>query len=181
VLDLTHYPALAGLWTYWRSRCDGMRLPARAAIDPVAIPRLLPHLQFLDRVEKGEFRYRLTGTAVVASFGLDPTGRLIAEVPPAPSLAIAHKHYSQAWASGRPLWSRNKYATRGGAEKIVTRVVLPLAEDGQCVSSLLTGQIFEGVCATYERTGVDWHGRPTDAWGLLSLLHASAEQAAAVA
>ena len=164
--DLAQHPVLYQLWAYWRAQRKGLRLPARHDIDPVEIPALLPHLQFVERVEDGEFRYRLTGGAVVDGFGVNPTGKLIRDVLPPARLAVARRHYSKVWDSARPIWSRNRYEAASGLEQIVTRIILPLADDGKAVNALLLGQIFEGRW-TFRRTDVDWHIRGSDDWGFL--------------
>ena len=33
---------------YWRGKCDGRAMPARADIDPLEIPRLLPYVYLVD-------------------------------------------------------------------------------------------------------------------------------------
>jgi hypothetical protein len=64
---------------HWRSKSAGC-LPARQAIDPVEIPRLLPHLLITD-IERDPLRvrYRLVGTRVVEASGADFTNRYLDE------------------------------------------------------------------------------------------------------
>ncbi len=50
-------------------------MPARRDIDPVEVPTLLPHLQLIEIVAGGRFRYRLIGTALAEAFGRDYTGQ----------------------------------------------------------------------------------------------------------
>src|SRR5690348_17873717 len=59
---------LSGLLAYWRGKLRGRAMPRRADIDPAEIPRLLPHLQLVERID-GRYRYRLAGTAIVAAYG----------------------------------------------------------------------------------------------------------------
>jgi hypothetical protein len=165
---LMHQAVLAELWAYWNEKRRGVLLPSRDDIDPVQIPTLLPHLQIMDRTAEGEFCYRLAGTAVASGYGRDPTGKLVREVLSPERLVIALARYGKAWSSGRPLWSRNRYAAPGGAEQIVTRIILPLAEDGRAVNMLLLGQTFEGIWTSFGRTGVDWTLRGAEEWGFLT-------------
>ena len=68
-------PVVHAALDYWRSKCGVERLPSRRDIDPVEIPRLLPHI-LLSEIWQEPFlvRYRLTGTALVEIYGFDYTG-----------------------------------------------------------------------------------------------------------
>lgn len=168
MFDLAQHPVLAGLWDYWHSKRRGRLLPARRDIDPTEIPNLLPHLQLIDRTEDAEFRYRLTGTAVVDAFGSDPRGRLIKDVLPPARLEPARRHLSTVWSTGRPIWTRGRYTTPFGAEQVATRVVLPLADDGRAVCVVVIGVFTETSHVFCARTGLDWDLQPDYAWGFLS-------------
>ena len=63
-------------YTYWRSKAKDGQLPARSDINPVDIPRLMPHVVILDvrREPVLDFRYRLIGTYVVEHLCADRTG-----------------------------------------------------------------------------------------------------------
>jgi hypothetical protein len=71
-------PRIEALYRYWQSKCVGGSLPARAAIDPIEIPRLLPYL-VISEVEASPLRvrYRLVGTRVVEDHGSDFTNRYL--------------------------------------------------------------------------------------------------------
>lgn len=75
-------PLLRAVYDFCAARRGARRMPARADIDPVELPRFaLPNLVLLDIFEGGErFRWRLTGTGVVDRFGRDATGRFGEEV-----------------------------------------------------------------------------------------------------
>jgi hypothetical protein len=137
-------PVLSALWRYWEQQRGSRAMPRRRDIDPVEIPRLLPHLLLIERAQDGRYRYRLAGTAVVDAYGRELTGRLVDEVIPAPRRAIAERHYSTVFTTSRPIFVRNKYAPRNATEFVVSRIVLPLStDDGASVYQLLMGQTFE--------------------------------------
>jgi hypothetical protein len=52
-------------------------MPCKRDVDPTEMPReLLPSLQIIDVIDGGErFRYRLVGTALVAAYGEEFTGK----------------------------------------------------------------------------------------------------------
>ncbi|MDA0262380.1 MAG: PAS domain-containing protein [Proteobacteria bacterium] len=69
-------------YTYWRSKAKDGQLPARSDINPVDIPRLMPHVVILDvrREPVLDFRYRLIGTYVVEHLCADRTGSWLSEI-----------------------------------------------------------------------------------------------------
>ena len=133
---------LSGLLSYWRSKLAGRAMPRRADIEPTEIPQLLPNLQLVDRVD-GRFRYRLAGTAIVAAYGGELTGRFVDEIIPPGRRAVAERHYTMVYESMRPLFVRNKYTTTRDVDIVASRVILPLSEDGTSVSMLVMAQTFE--------------------------------------
>jgi hypothetical protein len=63
----TAKPEIVALFDYWRSKAPAEgTLPGRRHIDPLDVPRLLPHIWLVDVVdEPRRFRVRLLGTALV--------------------------------------------------------------------------------------------------------------------
>ena len=79
--------AIKRMYGYWRSKCAGDRLPPRRAIDPVEIPRLLPHITIVEVVpDERRYVYRLVGTKEVEIRGRDPTGKSVLDGFFGPSL-----------------------------------------------------------------------------------------------
>jgi hypothetical protein len=61
---------------YWRRCLFHDRWPARAAIDPLEMPRqVLPHLMITQRPSAGSEVVRLAGTHIVDHLGYDPSRR----------------------------------------------------------------------------------------------------------
>jgi hypothetical protein len=133
---------LSALLAYWRSKLAGRAMPRRADIEPTEIPQLLPHLQLVDRVD-GRYRYRLAGTAIVAAYGNELTGKFVDEIIPPGRRAVAEGHYNTVYQSKRPIFVRNKYTTTRDIDIMASRVILPLSEEGATVSMVVTGQTFE--------------------------------------
>src|SRR5436853_6265212 len=67
-------------YEYWRRKAGARPLPSRADIDPVEIPRLLPHIMLVDVMGAALYRYRLIGTEIAAAMGVNATGRLFHEM-----------------------------------------------------------------------------------------------------
>ena len=86
--------AIKRMYGYWRSKCEGDRLPARRAIDPVEIPRFLPQITIVEVVpDARRYVYRLVGTKEVEIRGRDPTGKSVLDGFFGPSLDDALSCY----------------------------------------------------------------------------------------
>jgi hypothetical protein len=127
---------LSALLDYWRSKCRGRPMPARTDIDPAEIPALLPYLMLLD-MPKGRIRYRLAGEVVEREYGLALAGKHVEDVVPRQRLAFALSTYDKVIESGRPLVCRSNFITPNGLERVVTRLILPLADEGETMMILV--------------------------------------------
>jgi hypothetical protein len=135
-------PILSSLWRYWDAKRGRRRMPLRRDIEPAEIPRLLPHVQLVDRVEGKGFRYRLTGSAIAQGYGFDATGKFTQEMLAPARHKVASGHYALVYDTGRPLFARNRYIKRSLALVMISRIILPLSLDGQSVGMLLLGHSF---------------------------------------
>jgi hypothetical protein len=134
---------LAELYDYWRAKRGGRFAPSRADIDPVEIPRLLPHLMLVDVVDGGaRFRYRLAGTEIESRFGCSMVGRYIDEMMRGRYSDYLHDLYRELLASRRPLYSESAYASDDSAPLQARRLMLPLSADGSVIDMVLAGQWF---------------------------------------
>jgi len=148
VLADCHDPILEGALAYWRRLAAGGRLPRRRDIDPSQIPRLLPHLQLIDVVDAGaRFRYRLVGTALVAAFGKEYTGKYLDELFAGDRLANASRVYSIVCSRQRPVFLRNRYSTTRDLQMIANRLYMPLSDDGASVNVIFGVLTFEWGCS----------------------------------
>ena len=81
--------AVRAAFDYWQGKCAAGGLPASRALDPLDMPRLLPHLLLKDvRRDPWDFRYRVVGTLVREHSRHDWTGKWMSEIDgqgPAPS------------------------------------------------------------------------------------------------
>jgi len=138
----TCLPNVAQIFHYWDARRGNRRMPCRADLDPVDIPRLLAGILLID-VEGvdddgiGIYRYRVVGTREVQSRGHDPTGRLVVEGYFAETLQEAIATYELVRRDGcflfEPLrfWSEDKHWVDEDS------IALPLSEDGETVTQIL--------------------------------------------
>ena len=141
-------PVLQPLLAYWKSRAGDRPLPARADIDPLDIPRLLPFLYLVD-VEPltggtmpHRFRYRLVGTGIVERNGRDPTGRYLDDFENRPFHETIMADYARCATEKRPVAATRRFMDATGRHWPYQRLVLPLSENGQDVNMLLGGNAF---------------------------------------
>ena len=130
--------AIKQMYRYWRSKCGEGRMPQRGAIDPVDIPRLLPHITIVEVVpDERRYVYRLVGTKEVEIRGRDPTGRSVIEGFFGPSLDDALGCYDAVVRTRAPHYDDAPYITPDGRYSDDETLFLPLSEDGETVSRIL--------------------------------------------
>ncbi len=137
-------PVLVELYRYWVERCAGRRAPARADIDPVDIPHLLPHVLLTEVVDAGgRLRIRLAGTKVEERYGCALTNRLIDEILHGPYLDYLQDLYRKLLDSFAPNYSECLFAPDKVRTLRVKRLMLPLSDDQKTVNMVLAGMVYE--------------------------------------
>ncbi len=134
------HPRIRAVFDYWRGMGPELRLPGRQHFDPLAIPRIMPHVWMLDVArDPYRFRYRLAGTREVQTLGRDPTGEWMDDMHPILKTDAARiARYVFAAETGTPTWRRGTVTfIHDKDHQIVENVVLPLARDGATVDMLL--------------------------------------------
>jgi hypothetical protein len=130
--------AIQQMYHYWRSKCEGERLPRRRAIDPVEIPRFLPQITIVEVVpDERRYVYRLVGTKEVEIRGRDPTGKSVLDGFFGPSLDDALSCYNTVVATRLPHYDDSPYITPDGRFSDDETLFLPLSEDGETVNRIL--------------------------------------------
>lgn len=126
-------------YSYWRGKVIGDRLPSRSDIDPVDIPQLMPHAVILDvrREPELDFRYRLIGTYVAEHLFKDHTGSWFSEIEYQRAPSTIWQNCAHVIETGKPLLPETPYVGPNQGFKSVEDVILPLADDGETVDSLL--------------------------------------------
>jgi hypothetical protein len=134
----------AGL-AYWRSKACG-RLPVRADIDPLDMPRsILPHVMLVDLVGPGRRpRYRLIGCALADRTGLMPVGRFADEaLTHAPYRDYIGSLYADAIDHGGPLFARCAHSVPDRPSWLAERLLLPLVGPDGAPAMMLVVQDYE--------------------------------------
>lgn len=126
---------LRRLADYWFARCSEDSVPARAAIDPVDFPDLLPNIMLIERViEEGHdrYRFRLAGTDIAHYTGRELTGRFLDEVVPTDYYDYVRQMNRVALSRRQPIYSSSLYHDSGDFVNAITyRLIMPLTSTGQ--------------------------------------------------
>ncbi|WPZ32839.1 PAS domain-containing protein [Thalassobaculum sp. OXR-137] len=132
-------PIVRDAYAYWAGKRRGCLLPARADIDPVDIPRLLPHVSLVEReAATGRYRYRLFGSALVEILGREPTGKYLDEIYPDFESSESRRYRDQVFEMGKPSHRIGRPSLRFPKDFVsVERLYLPLAEDGRRVNMVM--------------------------------------------
>src|ERR1700693_1844027 len=123
-------PVLGAVLAYWERKRGSQTMPRRQDIDPTEIPRLLPHLQFVEATPDHGFRYRLIGTALAEAFGHDYTGQHVDDLFPGERGTFIRGIYDLVCASPAAIFVRTKYLTQKRIDLVANRLYMPLSEDG---------------------------------------------------
>ncbi|EDP65379.1 hypothetical protein BAL199_12001 [alpha proteobacterium BAL199] len=131
-------PILRPLWHYWSERRRSRQCPARADIDPVDIPQLLPHIGLIDvEVDGPRFKYRLIGTRMNEIFGQNFSGSYLDESKNGQYAIFLHNLYAEAAGERRGLFSETVFGYRDSRHLTVHRLILPLAENDESPVTML--------------------------------------------
>ena len=135
----TCHPGTITLYNYWLAKCHNRKMPARADIDPVEMPRqVLPGICIVDVVDdERRYVYRLVGTGEVEARGNDPTGKSVLEGFFGPSAEDALGWYDKVVETRSPVLDPTPFTAPNGKWITDETLFLPLSDDGVTVSKIL--------------------------------------------
>jgi hypothetical protein len=128
---------LAQLLGMWRGARAGWRLPACESLDPFEtfnIARGRAHIVETRDADPPGYRFRLWGAA--SSFESSHTDQTLAQMPPSMMRDAAIEDYREVVTTREPTYQLIHLAANGQAYSY-SRLLLPLAADGQRVDKLL--------------------------------------------
>lgn len=127
-------PVLAAIYAYWQGLSGGRSVVAWSEIAPERIPRkALPYVIAAQRVPNGDYRYRLSGTAVDAVVGAVPQGRYLSELPLDRGEAV-RRDFDRAIDELRPVLSSFPMCTPANQYPETKRLIFPVASRGPVAS-----------------------------------------------
>jgi len=138
-------PRLQEAYDYWERKASLRGLPSRLDIDPVEIPRLLPHLMLVDVLPPSQYRYRLIGTEIAAAQGMNATGKYVHEMLKDDGYrAYVLDLYDSVVRDRRAIYTESVFLSMrdGATERNTKRLMLPLSSDGERVNMVFVVQVF---------------------------------------
>jgi len=143
-VDAPRTPILVALHAYWLAKRGERALPSRNDINPAEIKSLLPHVILYDAAPALRYRIRLVGEAIVQFVGANMTGRdATARLEAGPAammreiLDTVAETRAPRFRAGKAYWWREK------AYRDFEACFLPLAPEGQAVTIILGGIVFD--------------------------------------
>jgi len=143
------------IFTYWASRREGDRLPARSSIHPSHFKRHLPTVSLIDvRSNPRDYSLRLAGTGLYSVYGGEITGKRIGEVYGAEPAVYWRAELDKIVATRQPGIGVHSLAWRGSPHLSIVWLRMPLASDGDRVNMILGYDVVVGGASDWDRTGI---------------------------
>jgi hypothetical protein len=137
-------PRLREAYAYWDAKRKNKLMPARADIDPVEMPRLLPYIILIDVVgEPLDFRYRLIGTQACSIMRRDFTGQFFSKIPGNEKESALWRGCDAVVGSKAPMYWQLPYVGPDRFLRDYENVLLPLSNDGVKVTMIFKVITFE--------------------------------------
>ncbi|HLG86107.1 MAG TPA: hypothetical protein VKZ79_02810 [Alphaproteobacteria bacterium] len=132
-------PVLAAVLALWESKRGERFAPHPSELDAFVLPPIvLPRVALVDVIEGGaRFRFRLVGSAVALSSGVDYTGRYVDEALSGPVKESVLRHYAAVVRERRPAFAVAEYRVPGEQNVKNSRLAVPLTLTGETVDRLL--------------------------------------------
>lgn len=146
-----NFAPIVGLW---ESRRPGPGLlPARQNFD---MPDFGPWIGWVSiyQIEYGapiRFKIRLAGVQVTMIERADNTGRFLDEVFPPAEFPDVHAPYFEALETRLPVTLERRVPTKFGVEKTLSKLVLPVADDGRRSDRFINILHYSDIGDLYER------------------------------
>jgi hypothetical protein len=126
------------LFDYWLQSAGQRPMPARSDLDPLKVPRLLPHLGLIDvRDGVDQALFRLAGTRLHDIYGQEITGKRIDEVFSGDCAAYWSRIHIRVVEQGLPAHGVVRGPAQGRDHVVLFWLRLPLSEDGGRVDRIL--------------------------------------------
>ena len=140
-IDMPCDTDIRAIYEYWDQLRDGRPMPARADIDPTAIPKLLPYLFMYNVLPDGTgFTIRLVGEELIHSAGSNPVGQAAGSTmtPQGAEMIVkilcaVVEEQAPKFRAGRMYWHPKRPYRHFEA------CLLPLSSDGQTVDIIFGG------------------------------------------
>jgi hypothetical protein len=133
---LTSHPETDALRAAWEETRGNKTLPTRAAFNLAQLKRWMPHISIADVLSDSQFQFSLFGEDLADVYGQDLTGSLLSDLTPSDIWSVVLQHYAEVVKTKRPLFCPIS-VSNGSWYTEVSRLLLPLSNDGETVSFIL--------------------------------------------
>lgn len=144
----------AGIVQLWESRRPGPDLlPARKDFDMVDFKPWLGWVS-IHQIEYGDpirFKIRLVGTNITVIEQADNTGRYLDDVFPPEKHPLVYPPYFKALEDRAPVYLQRQVPTRSGIPKTMSKLVLPVADDGRRPDRFINILHYSDIYDLYDR------------------------------
>jgi hypothetical protein len=120
-------PLIRALYDYWEVKRGTAALPAKRDFDPLDHRKALGLLMVLERLEDGDYLYRLHGIKAAEMFGRDLTGHRLRELA-GDTAAFFIGKYDQCLTLNRPLHIMHR-PVHMPTVAVLERLLMPFADD----------------------------------------------------
>jgi hypothetical protein len=136
---LPRHPDLRRLLDYWNLRCGDRAFPRRGDIDPIDLKFMLDRIALTEVHENPRrYRLRLVGSFWYRIAGFEATGMWLEDWPHANQRKITVDSYEAMIADRQPRFTRRD-AIVDDRSLHYEIMLLPLSEDGERISMIMTG------------------------------------------
>jgi hypothetical protein len=124
---------------YWNRIRGDRKMPARANLDPLHIPALLPYVMLVDVMRDPlDFRYRLIGSEIDRVLTIDHRGKRLSELPGKGQGTLIWEHHRQVADTAAPFRTEVKYVGGNTQVRRLEHCLMPLSSDGARVDMIFT-------------------------------------------
>jgi hypothetical protein len=124
-------------WAYWNRMRGTRRMPSRADLDPIDIPRLLSSTALVEVLRDPlDFRFRLLGTAIDSITERNLRGLRFSEIPYLVPGNKGWADYEHVATTGLPLKTDRAYVGKSRLVLKLTDSLFPLSTDGEVVDMI---------------------------------------------
>ena len=140
LLDKIQSQDLRAIFQFWRSKCQGDKVPSRADIDPVELGRLLSKVFLIDVMDTSpKYRVRLMMSEFEEQYGEPVTGRYVEDLDLGSDKEAILRGYDQLVATREPFHMSSTYKKEDGRRMRFERIAMPLSTSGKRVDMVLGG------------------------------------------
>lgn len=133
-IDRPKHIELLNLWNTIRG---DRRAPTREEFDPSDVRTLLGSIFLVERLDDGDYFYRVVGTTIVSHVGFESSRKRLSELESFVDTNRIRQHFDDVVSRNMPRYDFASGPWRGREWQYYHRLLLPLSTDGDTVTHIL--------------------------------------------